>query len=595
MTLLPQYLSAEAFERHLGDPMNPEQAFSFKRVIESDELESYPTELCKLLHQCAFDEYYIPSQYGGKLTSFEEMLAISRVIARRDLTVTIAHGSTYLGSAVIWLGGSDGQKKHLAARIRQGQKIAFGLTEKSHGSDILANETWAQKVDQGYVLTGEKWLIGNGTRSGAISVFARTHPKGGPRGFSWFLVEKDRLEPNSYTHLPKIKTHGLRGADISGIRFQNCFVPEDALVGSLGSGLELALKALQINRTLHAGAAPSLGQADTALRTTLTFALSRQLYGRNLWEMPNVNHTLISAFLDILICECLSISAVRSLHTAPDQMSLFSAIVKYLAPTQVDALISKLAAVLGARYYLREEHCWGIFQKIVRDHAIVSVFDGSAAVNLHSIVLQLYQLASHRTTVQARAHVADDEALQVYLDTTFNLTQPLPPFNPNQLELYNRGLDYPIQGLETALAQLKTLSSTDQLAADVLEAIIKLTHYLIDKIRQQDAFVLELGGQHIAKLSKSSDLFELAQQYCLFHAATTCVLIWAHNRQRLGDFFARGEWLALSLQRLLQQACHEKIPGICDESAYRGKVGEELLRLHRADQLFSIAPLQLAR
>ncbi len=596
MPLLTQYFSAQALERYLGDPMNPKQEFSFKKSVELDEQEAYPTEFCDFLHEWNVSEYYIPHHYGGKLTSFEEMLAIARVIARRDLTVTIAHGVTYLGSAVVWVGGNDLQKKRLATRIKQGQKVAFGLTEKSHGSDILASETLAQKVDQGYVLSGEKWLIGNATHSDVIVIFARTNPKGGPRGFSWFLIEKDRLEPGSYTHLPKIKTHGLRGADISGICFHNCFVSDDALVGTAGSGLELALKALQITRTLHAGAAPSLGQADTALRVTLNFALSRQLYGQSLWEMPNVTDTLANAFLDILMCECLSITAVRSLHTSPDQMSLLSAVVKYFVPDRVELLINNLSAVLGARYYLREEHCWGIFQKIVRDHAIVSVFDGSAAVNLNSIVLQLHQLASCRATIREDI----DNTIHSYLDATYNLTNTLPHFKPQQLELYNRGFDYTLQGVNIALDHLLTLKSTEDLEASVLNNIITLTQKLINKIQQQDALILDLGGQYIAKLGKSSDLFELAKYYCIFHVAVTCVLIWVYNRQNLGGFFARGEWLVLCLKRLLkdircENIYHEKVfdPDIDTEKAYFRKICEEVLRLHRNGQLFSIISLQL--
>ncbi len=55
------------------------------------------------------------------------------------------------------------------------------------------------------------------------------------------------------------------------LSFQESFLPQESMIGSLGSGLELTLKTLKIPRTLHAGAALSLGQADTALRVTLNF------------------------------------------------------------------------------------------------------------------------------------------------------------------------------------------------------------------------------------------------------------------------------------------------------------------------------------
>ena len=588
MNSLTQYSAAQALEHYLGDPMDPEKEFSFKRAIELDEQEAYPTEICQLLSQWNFDRYYIPETHGGRINSFEEILAMGRAIARRDLTVTIAHGVTYLGAAPIWVGGNYLQKEKLANRIAKGQKIAFGLTEKAHGSDILANETRADKVEGGYLLSGEKWLVGNATRSDAIALFARTRPKGGPRGFSWFLVEKEYLDSSSYSHLPKIKTHGLRGADISGIRFNQSFVPEDALIGTEGAGLELALKALQITRAIHVGAASSLGQVDTALRVTLAFVLSRQLYGESLWKLPNVRQKLIDVFLDILICDCLSIAVARSVHTVPEQMSLYSSVVKYFVPTTVETLIDSLASVLGARYYLREEHCWGIFQKIVRDHAIVSVFDGSAAVNLNSIVLQLYQLAEHRTACKDNNREIDRDIPLI----TFTLDSPLPPFEPQRLELYNRGQDQILQGVEVVLEQLTDLKPSADIEATVLQQIVALTYQLIQQINLQDKQILDLGMQNIARASKSAELFVYAKRYCAFQAALACIQIWLYNRRSLSNFFGRGEWLVCVLQRLLKSLNVKSV--LSNPVSYHENMATELLKLYHNKQTISICSFPLA-
>src|SRR5215475_8852286 len=93
------YLSgAGDVEEWLGDPFDPTQRFSFKRSVELDEQDSYPEEACALLNAVALQNFYIPVGLGGKLQGFDEMFLILRLVARRDLTVAIAHGKSFLGA-----------------------------------------------------------------------------------------------------------------------------------------------------------------------------------------------------------------------------------------------------------------------------------------------------------------------------------------------------------------------------------------------------------------------------------------------------------------------------------------------------------------
>ncbi|MGA9768390.1 MAG: acyl-CoA dehydrogenase family protein, partial [Blastocatellia bacterium] len=171
---LKQYEKAEAFEQYLGDSFDPSRPFSFKRCVELDELEVYPQQACDQINDWGFHLQYIPQQFGGAFRSFEEFFALLRLLARRDLTVVVAHAKTYLGSIGVWLSGSDQQKQRLAQIIKEGGQVALALTEKEHGSDLLATEVTATKTAGGYILSGEKWLINNATRCAAFTLFART-------------------------------------------------------------------------------------------------------------------------------------------------------------------------------------------------------------------------------------------------------------------------------------------------------------------------------------------------------------------------------------------------------------------------------------
>ena len=579
------YQMAGSLENLLGDPLNPEMVFSFKRSVELDEKDDYPEHACDLLNQWGMQDYYIPVECGGKLFSFEELLSLIRVIARRDYTVAVAHVKTYLGAVCVWLGGTEAQKTRLAWIIKGGGQVSLGLTEKIHGSDILGSEVVATSVVDGFTLAGEKWLINNATRSAALTVLARTRAEAGARGFSLFLVEKEQLEGGSFTLLPKIKTHGIRGADISGIRFDQCLIPASSLIGPEGAALEITLKAFQLTRTLIP--ALSLGAADTALRTTLKFTLERRLYGGRVWDLPQVQRTVVESFVQLLICECVAISAARALHVATEQMSVWSAVAKYYVPVQVERLVKQLGVVLGARSYLREEHDWGIFQKIVRDNEIASLFDGSTMINLNVIIQQLHQLAEY----SRKEPRTSEEEVQEHLESIFCLKKPLRRFEARRLELLNRGRDDIVQGLKMSLARIADFKREVDLDVEVSEQIIGLTTEVLREIDARDKALADCLPGHGNTFHVSPEQFDLAKRHCVLHAAAACVHTWCYNRSQLRHPFAAGEWAVLCLHNLLM----ELQPGRAAlPLTTMASTKQELLRLYQEKKLFSLVPFCLA-
>lgn len=571
----PAYRVAEAFERFLGDAGGP---FSLRQAVLLDEAEAYPQAACDALDRWGLPEHYIPVSCGGRLGSFEELLALVRAVSRRDLTVAVAHVKTLLGAISVWMAGTAEQKERLSRLIRAGRQVALGLTERQHGSDLLGNEVEAVPGPAGWALRGEKWLINNATRGAALTLFARTAEGSGPRSFSLFLVEKDALAPAAYTCLPKVRTHGIRGADISGIRFDGAVVSEDSVLGLPGAGLEVALRGFQVTRTVCA--ALSLGAGDTALRLALGFAQARRMYGEPLFAIPHVRRVLTDAFADLLICDCVTLAAARGLHLVPDQLSVWSSIVKYFVPVTLDRTVQELSAVLGARSYLRETEEWGggFFQKLVRDSAIVSLFDGSSVVNLRAVGLQLRQLAAARARSAAAA--AD---LRSRLGRLFRLREPLPSLDFVRLSLVNRGGDDVLSGLPVSLAMLPAGEREERVrarAGEVLAALAAL-----------DREVLAIQAGDPAGDDKSPELFELARRYCALYAAAACIQLWIHNRDDFDDWFSRGEWLLLCLGRILLGLGFPR-----DEEADRWAASavERLLFLAREDRSFSIVPIRLA-
>ncbi|MBU6428176.1 MAG: acyl-CoA dehydrogenase, partial [Cyanobacteria bacterium REEB65] len=539
--------------------------------------EEFPGAAAQLLDDWGLPHYYVPAKYGGKLVSYPELVNLIRVLSRRDLSVAIGHVKTYLGCVCVWVGGSSEQSRRLADIVSHGGIVSLALTERDHGSDLQSTEVTALETVGGFCLSGEKWLINNATRGQALTVLAKSDPRGGIRGLSLFLVEKNRLPPATFDHLPKVRTHGIRGADISGIRFHEALLAPDALVGAQGAGLEITLKALQLTRTLCTGL--SLGAADLALRTAVDFALERRLYGARVYDLPLAQTELALALVDLFIAEAVSLTVARAIHLLPERMSAWSAIAKSFVPTHLEATLARLAVVLGARHYLRSEERWSVFQKVLRDNALVSLFDGSTVVNLQSLALQLRALCRSRTTRNVQPKV---------LGGLWDLAGALPDVDPERLQLSAGGQDEIMQAVPYFLEQLRGVE-LDPVVGDRLQQLIERLVQALDQLNAD----VEALAKAIGPLAlKSPEAFQLARRYCQLFAAATCVGVWFHLHPRSSALASGGPWLVLALERLL---------GLTDleHRALRCKsleaVGRELLRLHAEDRLFSLMPLQLAR
>ncbi|MEU9129206.1 acyl-CoA dehydrogenase family protein [Kitasatospora sp. NPDC048540] len=578
-------LAAE-LEEYLGDPHDADARMPFAAVLDHDEREEYPYGFVNLLQRWGVHEYNIPEAQGGRAGDVETGFNLLRLIARRDPTTATALIITSLAFLPAWIAGTDEQKQYLSDAMRQGSRYAWGLSERSHGSDVLSNELKAEKVPGGYLLTGEKWLIGNARVADGLSVFARTKDTGGPAGYSIFLLEKRRTPAGAVEELPNERLHGLRALDMSGIRLDRVFVPDSARLGAEGAGLEIALQTSQVARTLIGSIA--LSAVDTALRITLDFTERRVIFGRTVSEIPYSRRQLAECFADLMTADAVSLGAVRSLQLVPEQASVWSSAVKYFVPTVLESTMSQLNIVLGARFYLRAEPHYGIHQKMLRDMLVANFADGNTVVNLKNLALQLDGLLATAADPSPEARAAAEERVA----TLYGTDRELPLYRPWDQQLFSRGRDDALLAAPAALAELRVLAAAakgderDRLtrAADVAGELLDHTAVLRDGCA---ALRAELGREY----GQSAELFDLAKQYCLLHAVAACLHTYVHSAGAMTDPLPSGALLLLQLERLRKQLRpHEAVT----DSRVVDEVMAVLQRMYRENRLFSHWQFRLA-
>ncbi|MFD0392031.1 hypothetical protein ACFQ3Z_01710 [Streptomyces nogalater] len=113
-------IGAAALERVLAGHESGAWAEEALRAL--DDREDFPADAVAVLDDAGLAASYVLTPDRD----FPALVALIRTVARRDLTVAIAHGKTFLGSVPVWIAGSPEQTRELAERVREGTPCAGG-------------------------------------------------------------------------------------------------------------------------------------------------------------------------------------------------------------------------------------------------------------------------------------------------------------------------------------------------------------------------------------------------------------------------------------------------------------------------------------
>jgi acyl-CoA dehydrogenase len=124
--------------------------------------------------------------------------------------------------------------REAVARLEEGKLFAFGVSEKAHGADLLANESVASPAaPSGRLANGAKYYIGNANCASIITVLAKEVES----------VDSDRTrrapvvlfalrpgESPAFQNLRKIRTLGVRTAFVGEFEFKNHALPDGDII-----------------------------------------------------------------------------------------------------------------------------------------------------------------------------------------------------------------------------------------------------------------------------------------------------------------------------------------------------------------------------
>ncbi len=263
-----------------------------KPNAEKWELEGMvPREVLRQMGNIGFFGLQYPEEYGGvdagavATAAFAEALGTS-TFSGFAITVLV---HTDMASPHLFNQGTDSQKERFARKIIAGELITgVAITEPDAGSDVAGLRTTAVSDGEGWRLNGSKMFITNGVHGDLFMVAARTNPElSGSHGISMFMVEAGTP---GFTVGRKLDKMGWRCSDTAELIFQDCWVPDENLLGQKDKGFYAVMDNFQ-NERLVIGAM-AVGEAQTALDLTYAHTQQRTAFGAPLFEKQAIRQRL---------------------------------------------------------------------------------------------------------------------------------------------------------------------------------------------------------------------------------------------------------------------------------------------------------------
>ena len=342
-----------------------------------DELTSARRALSLLAEQgltgyavCARDGGRDVSEHVGPETvSVQALCDLRYELARQSGMLDVMFVMQGLGSYAISLGGSSSQREAIMPRVAQGDQIAaFCLTEPEAGSDLSGVATQAEKTDRGWRLSGSKTFISNAPIADVFTVLARTSGAAGDReGLSMFLVNGDSrgLEVRPF--------EVMAPHPIGDVIFNDVSLTEDALLGSPGGGLEIALQTLSTFRTSVAAAA--CGFARRALDEAIAHLNSRSQFGRPLAAFQGLRFDLAEMDVRLRASELL-VREAAVLRDAGQEAGPEIARAKLYATESASYICDRAVQLFGGRGVRRGE----VVERLYREVRALRVYEGTSEV-----------------------------------------------------------------------------------------------------------------------------------------------------------------------------------------------------------------------
>jgi len=340
---------------------------------ELDRTKAFPFENLKKLAQLGLMGMNISLDYGGSdVGVIAYSLAITE-IGKACAATGVTTSVTNMVAEVIQEFATEEIRKIHLPKICDGTYPAgsFALTEPSAGSDAAGIRATAVKEGNGYLINGTKSLITSGEHSGITVVWAvtdKTARKG--KGISAFVVEKGREGFRVGKNEDKL---GQRASSTNELIFEDCWIPNENLLGKEGDGFKIAMMELDGGRIGIGSLALGIGLA--AIDYATEYVKNREQFGKPLSSFQAIQWMIADSYTELEAARLLLLRAAYMKENSR-RFTKEASMAKAFASETARGVTIRAIQMLGGYGYTKDYPV----ERFLRDVIVTTLYEGTSEV-----------------------------------------------------------------------------------------------------------------------------------------------------------------------------------------------------------------------
>ncbi len=339
---------------------------------EGDRSGKFPAEILRTLASVGLLAVNVPEALGGAGAGPVAYVLALMEIAAADCAVAVTMAVTNMVGEIIARYGTREQAERCCPKLASAEWLAgaFALSEPGAGSDSAGMTTRAARRGARWLLNGEKQWVTSGDRAGVLVTWAKTDAGAGTKGITAFLVDASTPGLVVGRHEQKM---GIRASSTVSLSFQDCELPDSAVLGQAGGGFRVAMSALDGGRT--GIAAQATGTIRAALDASARYARDRTAFGQPIGEFQAIRFMLADMRTEHDAARLLTLRAA-ALKGQGLAFSREASMAKLFASEAAQRAVSKAVQIHGGYGYTDAFPV----ERYFRDARVQTIYEGTSEI-----------------------------------------------------------------------------------------------------------------------------------------------------------------------------------------------------------------------